>query len=183
MISVLITIFKIVFILGFLVFIHEGGHFLVAKLCKIKVVEFAIGFGPTIWSKQGKETKYALRLIPLGGFVNMIGEEERSDEEGSFSKASIPKRIAVVAAGGLVNIIFALIVYFILVASVFNDISYAFWETGDFAFSIVDNLKLLFTGNVTVDQMMGPVGIGEVVAQTNGFVDFIFILAVVSISL
>ena len=183
MISVLITILKIVFILGFLVFIHEGGHFLVAKLCKIKVLEFAIGFGPTIWSKQGKETRYALRLIPLGGFVNMIGEEERSDEEGSFSKASIPKRIAVVAAGGLVNIIFALIVYFILVASVFNDISYAFWETGDFAFSIVDNLKLLFTGNVTVDQMMGPVGIGEVVAQTNGFVDFIFILAVVSISL
>ena len=183
MISVLITIFKIVFILGFLVFIHEGGHFLVAKLCKIKVLEFAIGFGPTIWSKQGKETKYALRLIPLGGFVNMIGEEERSDEEGSFSKASIPKRIAVVAAGGLVNIIFALIVYFILVASVFNDISYAFWETGNFAFSLVDNLKLLFTGNITVDQMMGPVGIGEVVAQTNGFVDFIFILAVVSISL
>lgn len=183
MISVLITILKIVFILGFLVFIHEGGHFLVAKLCKIKVLEFAIGFGPTIWSKQGKETKYALRLIPLGGFVNMIGEEERSDEEGSFSKASIPKRIAVVAAGGLVNIIFALIVYFILVASVFNDISYAFWETGDFAFSLVDNLKLLFTGNITVDQMMGPVGIGEVVAQTNGFVDFIFILAVVSISL
>ena len=183
MISVLITILKIVFILGFLVFIHEGGHFLVAKLCKIKVLEFAIGFGPTIWSKQGKETKYALRLIPLGGFVNMIGEEERSDEEGSFSKASIPKRIAVVAAGGLVNIVFALIVYFILVASVFNDISYAFWETGDFAFSLVDNLKLLFTGNITVDQMMGPVGIGEVVAQTNGFVDFIFILAVVSISL
>ena len=183
MISVLITIFKIVFILGFLVFIHEGGHFLVAKLCKIKVLEFAIGFGPTIWSKQGKETKYALRLIPLGGFVNMIGEEERSDEKGSFSKASIPKRIAVVAAGGLVNIIFALIVYFILVASVFNDISYAFWATGDFAFSLVDNLKLLFTGNITVDQMMGPVGIGEVVAQTNGFVDFIFILAVVSISL
>lgn len=99
MFSVLITILKIIFILGFLVFIHEGGHFLVAKLCKIKVNEFAIGFGPTIWSKQGKETKYALRLIPLGGFVNMVGEEERSEEEGSFSKASIPKRIAVVAAG------------------------------------------------------------------------------------
>ena len=113
----------------------------------------------------------------------MEGEDEASEDDRSFSKASIPKRIAVVAAGGLVNIIFALIVYFILVASVFNDISYAFWETGDFAFSIVDNLKLLFTGNVTVDQMMGPVGIGEVVAQTNGFVDFIFILAVVSISL
>ena len=123
MISILLTILKIIFILGFLVFIHEGGHFLVAKLCKIKVIEFAIGFGPTICSKQGKETKYALRLIPLGGFVNMVGEEERSDEEGSFSKASIPKRIAVVAAGGLVNIIFALIVYFILMASLGNNIA------------------------------------------------------------
>ena len=98
LISVIITILKIVFILGFLVFIHEGGHFLVAKLCKIKVNEFAIGFGPTIWRKQGKETKYALRLIPLGGFVNMEGEEERSEKEGSFSKASIPKRIAIVVA-------------------------------------------------------------------------------------
>ena len=69
MISFLINAIKIVFILGFLVFIHEGGHFIIAKLCKVKVNEFAIGFGPTIWSKQGKETKYALRLIPLGGFV------------------------------------------------------------------------------------------------------------------
>ena len=116
MISVLITILKIGFILGFLVLIHEGGHFLVAKLCKIKVLEFAIGFGPTIWSKQGKETKYALRLIPIGGFVNMMGEEERSEETGSFSKAGIPKRIAVVLAGGVVNIIFALIVYFVLMS-------------------------------------------------------------------
>ncbi len=116
MISFLIAAIKIIFILGFLVFIHEGGHFIVAKLCKIKVNEFAIGFGPTIWKKQGKETKYALRLIPLGGFVNMEGEEERSDAEGSFSKSSIPKRIAVVVAGGLVNIIFALIVYFILMS-------------------------------------------------------------------
>ena len=123
MISVIITILKIAFILGFLVFIHEGGHFLIAKLCKIKVNEFAIGFGPTIWKKQGKETKYALRLIPLGGFVNMEGEEERSEKEGSFSKASIPKRIAIVAAGGLVNILFALIVYFILLCFTGNNVS------------------------------------------------------------
>lgn len=73
--------------------------------------------------KQGKETKYVLRLIPLGGFVNMLGEEERSNEEGSFSTASIPKRIAVVLAGGAVNIIFGLLVYFILVSSSGNYIS------------------------------------------------------------
>lgn len=108
---------KIVFLLGFLIFIHEGGHFLVAKLCKVKVNEFAIGFGPTIWKKQGKETKYALRLIPLGGFVSMEGETENSDAEGSFSKASIPRRIAIVSAGAIVNIIFAIIVYFILMFS------------------------------------------------------------------
>lgn len=99
MVSFLISAIKIIFLLGFLIFIHESGHFLVAKVCKIKVKEFAIGFGPTVWRRQGKETKYALRLIPLGGFVNMLGEEERSDEEGSFSTASVPKRIAVVIAG------------------------------------------------------------------------------------
>ena len=65
MIGIIITIIKIVILLGFLILIHELGHFLVAKLCKVKVNEFAIGFGPTILKKQGKETKYAIRLIPL----------------------------------------------------------------------------------------------------------------------
>ena len=65
LIAFLISALKIIFLLGFLILIHEGGHFLVAKLCKVKVNEFAIGFGPVIWKKQGKETKYQLRLIPL----------------------------------------------------------------------------------------------------------------------
>ena len=65
MIGFLIAAIKIIVLLSFLIFIHELGHFSIAKLCKIKVNEFAIGFGPTIWKKQGKETKYALRLIPL----------------------------------------------------------------------------------------------------------------------
>ena len=60
---------------------------------------------------------------------------------------------------------------------------YAFWDTGDFAFSIIDNLKLLFSGGVSVNQLMGPVGIGEVVAETNGVADFVYILALISISL
>ena len=123
MISFLISAIKVIFLLGFLIGIHETGHFLVAKLCKVRVNEFAIGFGPKIWQKQGKETKYVLRIIPLGGFVSMEGEEERSDKEGSFSNASIPKRIAIVSAGALVNIIFAIIVYFILSAS--TTISYS----------------------------------------------------------
>ena len=117
LIGVLIVAIKIIVLLGFLIFIHELGHFTVAKLCRVKVNEFAIGFGPTIWKKQGKETKYALRLIPLGGFVSMEGEDEESNQEGSFSKASIPKRMAIVVAGATVNIIFAIIVYFILVST------------------------------------------------------------------
>lgn len=61
----ILTVLKIIIILGFLVLIHEAGHFLVARLCKIKVNEFAIGFGPLLWSKETKNTKYSLRLIPL----------------------------------------------------------------------------------------------------------------------
>ena len=117
MISFLISAIKIIFLLGFLIGIHETGHFLIAKLCKVRVNEFAIGFGPVIWKKQGKETKYELRLIPLGGFVNMEGEAEQSEKEGSFTKASIPRRIAIVAAGALVNIIFAIIAFSIIISN------------------------------------------------------------------
>lgn len=194
MISTLLTIIKIVFLLGFLIGIHETGHFLIAKLCKVKVNEFSIGFGPVIWRKETKETKYALRLIPLGGFVRMEGEEERSDNEGSFSKASVPRRIAIVAAGAIVNIIFALIIYFILsaviisqnakIASNFqNTVKLAGSSTAKFATETIEGVKNLFTGKITKDQLIGPVGISEVVAKTNGFAEFTYILAVISISL
>ena len=200
MISFILSAIKIIFLLGFLIFIHELGHFTVAKLCKVKVNEFAIGFGPAIWKKQGKQTKYALRLIPLGGFVSMEGEEERSEESGSFSKASIPKRIAIVAAGAIVNIIFAIIVYFLLIANSGTYITNEIVSTtegypaqqiglqpGDKIIEAnnkkIDNLKQLFTGNVGIDQMMGPVGISEVVSKTNGIKEFLYMMALISISL
>lgn len=135
----------------------RGGHFFVAKLCKVKVNEFAIGFGPTIWKKQGKETRYSLRLIPLGGFVSMEGEEEKSDEEGSFSKASIPKRIAIIAAGGLVNIIFALLIYFLIILIITGNLHVALSNTANFFTSAIESLKLLFTGKVQINQLVGPV--------------------------
>ena len=117
MVTFLIAAIKIIVLLGFLILIHELGHFTVAKLCKVKVNEFSIGFGKIIWQKQGKETKYSLRLVPLGGFVSMEGEEQRSNDDRSFSKASIPKRIAIVVAGAFVNIVFAIVVYFILTST------------------------------------------------------------------
>lgn len=191
MISFLISALKIIFLLGFLIFIHELGHFTVAKLCKVKVNEFAIGFGPTIWKKQGKETKYALRAIPLGGFVSMEGEDERSEAIGSFSKASIPKRIAIVSAGALVNIIFALILYFILAfimvkplgGTLIERLGNAQGYTNEFVFAIADNVKQIFTGNVGLDQMTGVVGISEVVSKTNGIKEFVYMLSVISMSL
>lgn len=361
MIGFLISAVKIIFLLGFLILIHESGHFLIAKLFKVKVEEFAIGFGPKIFTKQGKETKYELRLIPLGGFVRMEGEEQRSESERSFNNASIPKRMGIVAAGAIVNIVFGILVYFIIVAVVGNNVSnivdttnegyiasevgiisgdkieeinnkkirlksdideilqkcngeeltlliernneekeiklkptekytkstgiyvsqaqtgdkatqiiqiekgsnaekdglqvndviktingvdvtgdvqklvneiqnstsdkakievernneivkleltidsiptyylginfkmaennftnnmyYAFYRTGDFLGSIAENIKMLFTGNVGLDQMTGPIGISNMVSQTTGFADFMYLLALVSISL
>ena len=178
-----INALKIIFLLGFLIFIHEGGHFLVAKLCNVKVNEFAIGFGPTIWSKQGKETKYAIRLIPLGGFVSMEGEDEESKHERSYSNATISKRIAIVAAGAVVNIIFGLISYFILVAIVYKNISIAFDATGGFISSIFESLKMLFTGNIGIKDLSGPVGISKVVSNTTTFANYIYIISAISVSL
>ncbi|HOZ54663.1 MAG TPA: site-2 protease family protein [Clostridia bacterium] len=182
MINFILSAFKIIILLGTLVFIHELGHFAAAKLFRIKVNEFAIGFGPVILKKQGKQTKYALRLIPLGGFVSMEGEEERSANEGSFSEAGIIKRIIVISAGGIVNIIFAIIIYFLLVWR-FNDIGIAFIAIKDFVVSIFTSLKMMILGGLSAQQMMGPVGISNVVSKTNGIVDFLYILSLISLSL
>ena len=183
MISFLISALKIIILLGFLVLIHESGHYLVAKLFKIKVNEFAIGFGPTIFSKEKGETKYALRLIPLGGFVNMEGEEERSEKEGSFSEASIPRRIAIVAAGGLVNIIFGVLLYYIISSIALNNMYLGLIDTKDFIISIFESIRLLFTGGISMDQMTGILGISDIVINTNGIMNYLYIMALISASL
>ncbi len=179
----IITAIKIIVILGFLVLIHETGHFLVARLCKVKVKEFAIGFGPIIWKKETKNTKYAIRLIPLGGFVNMLGEEEQSDEEGSFSKASIPKRIAIVSAGGLVNIIFAILLYIILVWAITGDFLTGLTSAKNLIIAMYESIKMLFTSGINADNLMGPIGISKIISDTNGLIDFLNIMAVISMSL
>lgn len=112
----LINTLKIVFLLGFLIFIHEAGHFFAARIFKVKVEEFSIGFGPKIFAKKGKETNYSVSLIPFGGYVKMVGETEKSEEEGAFNKAKLLNRIAIIASGPIINIVFGIIVYFILIA-------------------------------------------------------------------
>lgn len=97
-------------ILGLVIFVHELGHFLVAKAVKAPVYKFAIGMGPVMLSKTIGETEYSIRWIPLGGFVQLELEEEfESGEESAFRKLSIFKRGAVYFAGALFNFILAFI--------------------------------------------------------------------------
>ncbi len=97
-------------------FIHEFGHFLFAKIFKIKVNEFAIGFGPSIFKKKKGETEYKINLLPFGGYCAMEGEDEQSEDERAFSRAKVWKRIIVVAAGATFNIILGFILMFSSVA-------------------------------------------------------------------
>lgn len=78
--SFIVTLILFILILGSIVFVHEFGHFMMAKLNGVYVYEFAIGMGPKIWSKKGKETEYTLRAIPIGGFCMMAGEDLEDDD-------------------------------------------------------------------------------------------------------
>lgn len=110
------TILIAILIFGFLIVIHELGHFISAKLSKVTVEEFAIGMGPKIFGYQGKETLYTLRLIPMGGYCKMLGEDESNYVEGSFNSKSKPTRILILASGSLMNflgcILLISIIYF-----------------------------------------------------------------------
>lgn len=101
-------LFAILFF-GIIIALHEFGHFSTAKLFKIKVNEFSIGMGPAIFKKQKGETKYALRLLPIGGFVSLEGEDEVSDDPRAFGNQKAWKRFIVIAAGAVLNIILGLV--------------------------------------------------------------------------
>ncbi len=111
--DILITVVLAVVAFGVIIFIHELGHFIVAKSVGIKVNEFALGMGPKILKKQKGETLYSLRLLPIGGFVSMEGEDEESDDDRSFGKKKVWQRVSVVVAGAVMNLILGLIVMII----------------------------------------------------------------------
>lgn len=108
--SIVLTILVSVFLFGIIIFVHELGHFISAKLSGITVKEFALGMGPVIFKKVKNNTQYALRLFPIGGFVSMVGEDEESDEEGSFGKAPVGNRILVVVSGAIMNLFLGFII-------------------------------------------------------------------------
>lgn len=96
-------------VFGILVLFHEFGHFIVAKKAGVKIHEFAIGMGPKIYSYKGDETEYSLRLLPIGGYVRMEGEDEESSDPRSFNNKNIFQKISIIFAGPLMNFILAIL--------------------------------------------------------------------------
>jgi regulator of sigma E protease len=123
MLSILVNILLFILVIGFLTFIHELGHFLSAKLVKAKVYEFSLGFGPKLLSKKYKGTLYCIRIIPLGGFVKILGDGDPGEYEkgkdlnkSEYNLNNKPKvvQMFVMLAGVFMNIIFAILFYYII---------------------------------------------------------------------
>lgn len=115
--TIVLTILVAILVFGAVIFFHELGHFVMAKTGGIKVNEFALGMGPTLFKITRGETVYALRLLPIGGFVSMEGEDEESEDDHSFQRASIGRRIMVIVAGAVMNLILGFLALVLLTAS------------------------------------------------------------------
>lgn len=103
-----------------IIIIHELGHFTAAKLCGIQVNEFAIGMGPVILRKKGRETNYVIRLLPIGGSVSMEGEQDSSDNPRAFNRKPVWQRMIVILAGPIMNLILGFFVAMIYVCTILN---------------------------------------------------------------
>ena len=133
LVKILYILIAIIFF-GIIIFSHEFGHFLFAKLFKVKVNQFAIGMGPVLFKFNKKETEYSLRLFPVGGYCAMEGEDEDTKDEGSFNSKKVWQRMIIVAAGAIFNLIIGFIVI-ALMLSLKN-------------FADTDNAKLIGTNQV-----------------------------------
>lgn len=112
--SIIWTVLLTLLLFAVVIFVHEGGHLLCAKACGIYVEEFSVGMGPLLFSGKKGDTTYSLRLLPIGGYCKMPGEDGESDYANGFDKKSVPKRMLVVAGGALFNILFAMLLFIIV---------------------------------------------------------------------
>ncbi|MDD7719464.1 MAG: site-2 protease family protein [Eubacteriaceae bacterium] len=145
-----------------LIFPHELGHFLVAKMVGVKVNEFSFGMGPAIFKKQKGETLYAIRLLPVGGYCAMEGEDEESDDERAFVNKPAWARIAVLIAGAAMNIIIAVLVATITYKSLVSGCKATVY-LGELMFK---SLAMLISGEAGVSDLAGPVGIISMAGDT-----------------
>ena len=116
--NILYSVGGVVVLLVILIFVHELGHFIVAKISGVGVLKFSLGFGPKLFGRRYGETEYIVSAIPLGGYVKMLGESDHDaispeDEKRSFLKQKVSKRIAIVAAGPFFNLLFAVIFFWV----------------------------------------------------------------------
>lgn len=104
-------------VFGFLIFVHEGGHYVFARLFKVSIKEFSIGMGPKIFTKESKKTgiKYSLSCLPIGGYLAMVGEDEESEDPNAFLNKPVWQRILVTIGGPLFNIISGFLIMVLLV--------------------------------------------------------------------
>lgn len=107
--STLVTILITILLFGILILVHEAGHFFAGRMVGIRPQEFSIGMGPVLLSKEKKGTKYSLRLLPIGGSVRFLGEDEENPESGAFNNAPVWRRIFTIAAGPIMNFLLGVV--------------------------------------------------------------------------
>ncbi len=141
---IIITILIAILVFGALIFVHELGHYTFARIFKVGIKEFAIGMGPKLVSKTSQKTgiAYSLRLLPIGGFVSMDGEDEESTSENSFGSKPAWQRAIVLVAGGAVNILVGIILMATLAISAKTLVSNTVGEFVDGASSCESGLQV-----------------------------------------
>lgn len=170
-----------ILIFGVLIFVHELGHFLTAKLFGVRVNEFAICMGPTIFKKKIGETTYSLRCIPIGGFCAMEGEDESSDDPGAFTSAAKWKRAIILVAGSAMNFLMGLLILVVMYSSVasfstpviadfFEDCPYQGEEAlqvGDQLYEI-DGRRVYLYSDVSMLLSRNQTGVFDLTVKRNG---------------
>ena len=167
-----------IFIFSFLIFIHEFGHFITAKLSGVQVNEFSMFMGPAIWKKQVGETLYAIRCIPIGGYCAMEGEDEDTDNPRSFQKAAWWKRLIVLVAGSAMNFLAGIVIYAclflpaeqIIVPQIVEFTDCCIFNTEDGlqlgdVFLEIDGEKIYTNSDITTMINLNPTGIHDLVIQ------------------
>ena len=112
--STILYVFVAILVLAIMIFIHELGHYTAGRLLGFKILDFSIGFGPAIFKFKKKDITYALRAVPLGGTCRFYGEDDEPMDAVAFNSQEVWKRIIVVFAGPLMNILFAYVLAVIM---------------------------------------------------------------------
>lgn len=154
------TVFSFILVLGLLIFVHELGHFIFAKLFGVRVLKFSLGFGPKLFGWKYGETEYVVSAIPLGGFVKMFGENPdeqdvpQAEREVSFAHKSVGQRFGIVFAGPAFNFLFTLVMFFFL-----------FWFVG-----VPESVDTTRVGKVTENSPAQAAGMqdSDVILEING---------------